>query len=77
MRRRNPFKRGSLVRHPKHGLCSVGGAMGDRVSLHHTATGKRLCQNARPADLGFRAFNGWRTRFLPAPKDGASARELR
>ena len=41
------LKRGSLVRHPKHGLCTVGGTVGGRISLH-TLEGRRLCQNAKP-----------------------------
>jgi hypothetical protein len=44
------FKRGSLVKHPRHGLTTVGGTMDGRVSLHHL-NGKRLCQNAKPKDL--------------------------
>ena len=44
------FKRGSLVKHPKHGLSTVGGTMGGRISLHRLC-GKRLCQNAKPEDL--------------------------
>jgi RRXRR protein len=44
------FKRGSLVKHPKHGLCTVGGTMDDRVSLHNFS-GKRLCQNAKDQDV--------------------------
>ena len=44
------FKRGSLVKHPKHGLSTVGGTMGGRISLHRLC-GKRLCQNAKPEDI--------------------------
>jgi hypothetical protein len=44
------FKRGSLVRHPKHGLTTVGGTKDGRVSLH-TLLGKRLCQNAKAQDI--------------------------
>jgi len=84
------FKRGSLVKHPKYGLTYVGGAMGDRISLHDVATGKRLCQNAKPADLRCLAHNSWQIRLLPvqehsiykkghtllpALKDGVSERE--
>lgn len=46
------FKRGSLVKHPKHGISTVGGTMDGRVSLHRL-DGKRLCQNAKPKDLRF------------------------
>jgi hypothetical protein len=44
------FKRGSLVKHPKHGFCTIGGTVGDRISLHNLG-GKRLCQNAKPRDI--------------------------
>lgn len=54
------FKRGSLVKHPKYGLTYVGGTMGDRISLHSLPDGKRLCQNAKPPDVKFLAFNSWR-----------------
>ena len=50
------FKRGSLVKHPKWGVCYVGGASSDRVSLHSLATGKRLTQKAKPEDCQFRHF---------------------
>lgn len=45
------IKRGTLVKHPKHGLCYVGGTDGSRVSLHNYNTGKRLCQNAKKGEL--------------------------
>jgi RRXRR protein len=32
-----------------------------RVSLHCLDTGKRLCQNAKPTDCKFLAYNSWRT----------------
>jgi hypothetical protein len=67
------FKRGSLVKHPKWGLSYVGGTSNDRISLHSLADGQRLCQNANPIDCKFLAFNSWRTRLLPALKDGVSA----
>lgn len=56
------FKRGSWVKHIKHGLCYVGGTMGDRISLHSLETGKRLCQNAKPAECQFLAYASWRIR---------------
>lgn len=63
------FKRGSIVKHIKFGLCFVGGWQEsptkkdpDRkvISLHSIATGKRLTQNANPADARFLSFNSWR-----------------
>ena len=62
------FKRGSWVRHPKWGLCYVGGTMGNRISLHSLETGRRLCQNAKPEDCQFLTFASWRTKG-----DGASS----
>jgi len=54
------FKRGSLVKHPKYGLAYVGGFLKDRISLHSLVDGHRLCQNAKPSDVRFLAFNSWR-----------------
>jgi hypothetical protein len=54
------FKRGSLVKHPKWGLCYVGGTMGDRISLHSIEDGHRFCQNAKPADCVFLTRLSWR-----------------
>ena len=51
------LKRGSLVRHIKHGLCYVGGSSKGRVSLHNLETGKRLCQNAKGEDIKFLSYN--------------------
>jgi hypothetical protein len=67
------FKRGSLIKHPKWGLAYVGGFLKDRISLHAVATGKRLCQNAKPADCRFLTFNTWRMRLLPALNGGVSS----
>ena len=59
------FKRGELVKHPKHGVVYVGGTSGDRISLHATADGSRLCRNAKPAECKRLAYTSWRTRLLP------------
>lgn len=67
------FKRGSLIEHPKWGLTYVGGCLNGRLSLHQLADGRRLCQNARPSEVKFLAFNSWRTRLLPCLKTGVSA----
>jgi hypothetical protein len=56
------FKRGSLVKHPQHGLAYVGGTLGGRISLHSVETGRRRCQNAKPADCRFLCFNAVRFR---------------
>jgi len=56
------FKRGSWVKHPKYGVCYVGGTSNGRISLHTLDTGKRLCQNAKPEDLTFLCTASWRIR---------------
>lgn len=76
------MQRGSLVKHPKYGVTYLGGFLKDRVSLHSLTDGKRLCQTAKPSDLRILKYNSFRTykprtRFLPALKDGVSAREDR
>jgi hypothetical protein len=67
------FKRGSLVKHVKLGLCYVGGFLKDRISLHSLETGKRLTQQAKPSDCTFLTYNSWRTRLLPCLNAGVSA----
>ncbi len=71
--RSHGYKRGSLVKHPKWGIAYVGGVLKGRISLHRIADGKRLCQNARPSECKFLAFNSWRTRLLPGMNAGVSA----
>ncbi len=56
------LKRGSLVKHPRHGIAYVGGYSKNRVSLHSTISGKRLTQTARPEDCRFLAYNSWRVK---------------
>jgi len=54
------FKRGSLVKHPKHKLCYVGGSSKGKISLHSLETGNRIYQNADQGDLKFVSFGGFR-----------------
>jgi hypothetical protein len=63
------FKRGSIVHHPKWGVCYVGGWMEKPtkkdpsrkvISLHEIETGKRLTQSADPSQVTFRSYNSWR-----------------
>jgi hypothetical protein len=67
------FTRGTLVQHPTYGLVYVGGTFNGRLSLHARADGKRLCQNAKPADCRTRAMLRWRARLLPTPSKGKGA----
>ena len=53
------FKRGSLVKHTKYGLCYVGGSSKSRISLHNLEDGKRLCRNAKVEDIKFLSYNTW------------------
>ena len=55
------FKRGSLVKHKKLGLCFVGGTSKDRISLHNLETGKRLTQGSKVEDCQFKTYLSWRT----------------
>jgi len=54
------FKRSSIVRHTKYGTSYVGGTSKDSISLHSISNGNRLCQNAKPQDCTFLAYNSWR-----------------
>src|SRR6266576_942956 len=58
------LKRGTIVKHPRYGLCTVGGF--DRkkhtISLHAYRTNKRLTQGGRVKDcrvLTWVAFRSW------------------
>ena len=54
------FKRGTWVRHPRHGVVYVGGCMNGRISLHSLWDGRRLCRNARPSDCVALTRCSWR-----------------
>lgn len=56
------FKRGAWVKHPRYGVCYVGGNLNGRLSLHKLQDGKRLCQNAKPGDCQFLTLSSWRIR---------------
>ena len=62
------FKTGTLVRHPRYGLCYTGGTTNGRLSLHNIETGRRLTQKAKTTDCQPRKPLAWRFRFLPALK---------
>jgi hypothetical protein len=55
------FKRGSLIKHHKWGVCYVGGTSKGRITLHRPTDGKRLCQNAKPSECKFLTYSTWRT----------------
>jgi uncharacterized protein (UPF0335 family) len=54
------FKRGSLVKHIKYGLCFVGGYLKDKISLHSISDGNRLTQKAKITDCRFISFSSSR-----------------
>jgi hypothetical protein len=55
------LKRGSLVTHPQHGTCYLGGSSKNKLSVHSLETGIRLSQNVDKKDLIFLSYNYWRT----------------
>lgn len=58
------FKRGTLVRYPKLGLCYIGGHMGGRLSLHDLKTGRRLTQGVKPEDCRVLTCVSWRSQYI-------------
>ena len=71
------LKRGTVVRHPKYGLCTVGGF--DRkkqtISLHEYRTNKRLTQGAKAEAcrvLTWVAFRSWFVKEQPKLKGQGS-----
>jgi len=61
-------KRGTLVRHSKYGLCTVGGFDRQRgtISLHAYRTNTRLTQGAKREHCCLRAFVAWRSWVVKA-----------
>lgn len=70
------LKRGTLVRHPKYGLCAVGGHDRKRqtISLHDYRTNKRLTQGAKSADCQALTWTPYRTYLTEAAEAGRSSR---
>lgn len=54
------IKRGSLVRHKKYGLCTIGGSSRNRVSLHDLTNNKRLSQYGRVDHCVIKSRMKWR-----------------
>ncbi len=65
------LKRGSWVKHPKHGVCYVGGNLNGRLSLHSLQTGKRLSQTAKLENCQFLTHSSWRIRKEVSPSSPA------
>jgi len=53
------FKKGSVVKHKKHGICIVGGNSKRGISLHDRNTGERITQKAKIEDITFLCYNSW------------------
>jgi hypothetical protein len=54
------LKKGTLVNHPKHGRCLVGGSNGvDRISLHTTTSYSRIARNSRPSEIRQISYSPW------------------
>ncbi len=69
------LKRGTVVKHPRYGLCTVGGYDREkhRISLHGYRTNTRLTQGAQVTDcqrLTVAAFRSW---LIPSRQNGRSA----
>ena len=71
------FKRGTLVRHPRYGLCTIGGCDREqgRLSLHAYRTNRRLTQAARPADCQVRTVVAFRSWLVPLPRPQPTPRK--
>jgi RRXRR protein len=57
------LKRGTLVNHPRYGLCTVGGydRARARISLHEYRSNKRLTREARVQECRVRTTLAWRS----------------
>jgi len=60
------FKKGSLIKHIKYGLCYIGGTRNYRISLHSLDDGRRISQKARPKDCQFRCYQSTRKGNSPS-----------
>jgi hypothetical protein len=73
------FRRGTLVRHPRYDLCTIGGYDREKqqLSLHAYRTNRRLTQAARPADCQVRTVLAFRSWLVPQPLPTPRKRERR
>jgi len=58
------LKRGTLVKHPKYGLTSVGGTQKGKISLHAYTDNKRLDTRCDVADCYILTFSMYRSRLI-------------
>ena len=59
------FKRGSIVKHIRYGICLIGGTSKGLITLHSIKNNERLCRNAKVSDIIFLAYNNWGWRNSP------------
>lgn len=57
------FKKGSIVRYKKLGICYVGGCIKKHISLHRISTGKTITRRSNPTDCKFLCYNNWLIRY--------------
>jgi hypothetical protein len=71
------YKRGTLVRHSKYGICTVGGFDRKRqtISLHAYRTNKRLTQGAKGKDSRTLTPVAWRAFLVVEPKPKKAGKE--
>jgi hypothetical protein len=76
------LKRGTLMRHPRYGLCAIGGYDRSRgtVSLHAYRSNQRLTQKGRPNQCHRLTWVAWRSWLIgkaaaakPARKGAAAS----
>jgi len=69
------FKRGTLVRHPHYGLCSVGGFDRKRqtISLHDYRTNTRATKSARASECQIKTGIAFRSWLISDKKKGERA----
>jgi len=58
------LKRGTLVKHLKHGFCYVGGNLNGKLSLHSVKTGERLPKCAKKEECKILTNLSFRTQLL-------------
>ena len=58
------LKTGTLVKHPKYGLCYTGGfSKRDGLTLHSLETGNRIMRTSKKEDLNIKCSIYWRFKF--------------
>ena len=53
------FKKGSIVKHKKYGICYVGGTSNGKITLCALKDSCRLARNISSEDCKFLCYNSW------------------